>query len=46
MKRKKISLLGYFKAMNKVMAKGLPVKDTLIALLNEHNKYDIKAEKK
>lgn len=45
MKRKKVSLHEYNKKLNKIIAKDWPVSDTLIALLDEANKYTVQMKK-
>jgi hypothetical protein len=46
MKRKEISISKYNKIMEKIIAKGKPVSDTLIELLEEAGKYDIVNDEK
>jgi hypothetical protein len=45
-KRKKISISKYNKIMEKIIAKGLPVPETLIELLEEASKYDLIDDRK
>ena len=46
MKQKKISLHDYNKKIEKIIAMGLPMADTLIAMLDEASRYSIKGGKK
>ena len=46
MKRKEISASKYNKIMEKVIAKGMSVSDTLIEMLYTASKYDIIDDKK
>ena len=42
MKKKKITMKKYSKIMDKIIKMGKPVSDTLIAMLEEASKYEIK----
>ena len=44
--KKKISMSRYNKIMAKIIKKGAPVSDTLISMLDEASKYEIKRESK
>lgn len=45
-KQKVISTKAYVKKMTEIIAKGHPVADTLIELLEEASKYQLKEKKK
>ncbi len=46
MKRKEISITQYNKLLAKIIAKGKPVAETLIELLEEAGKYDLINDKR